>query len=147
MFCNEEHTPWTSAVAAQGMADQGPKVCGVINMDSIGGRAQADVDAGRATHVTRYTTPEGAALAARTAELNEYYDLGLITSSFESENPNDDDGSFIKAGLPAAVLHIGSYPYANPDYHAETDTPDKVDVEHVAQSTRLSLAQLLDLDR
>ncbi|HCL30143.1 MAG TPA: hypothetical protein DIC52_17125 [Candidatus Latescibacteria bacterium] len=147
VFCNEEHTPWTSQVVAQGMADKGLAVRGVINVDSIGGRAQADVDAARPTHVTRYTTPEGEALAQRTAELNERYEIGLITDSFRSDKPNDDDGSFIKAGIPAAVLHIGSYPYANPDYHAATDTTDKVDIDLIKRSARLSLALLLDLDR
>jgi hypothetical protein len=145
VFCNEEHTPWTSAVAAQGMVDKGLNVLGVINVDSIGGRAQ--VDAGRATHVTRFTTPEGEQLAARTAELNDRYDIGLTTSHFRSEQPNDDDGSFINAGIAAAVLHIGSFPYANPDYHASSDTADKVDIDLIKRSTRLSLALLLDLDR
>ena len=147
VFCNEEHTPWTSAVVAQGMADACLTVRGVINVDSIGGRAQAEVDAGRLTHCTRFTTPEGEALAQRTAQLNERYQLGLITGRFQSEQPNDDDGSFIKAGIPAAVLHIGSYPYGNPDYHASTDTPDKVDIDLITRSARLSLALLLDLDR
>ena len=147
VFCNEEHTPWTSAVVAQGMADACLTVRGVINVDSIGGRAQAEVDAGRLTQCTRFTTPEGEALAQRTAQLNERYQLGLITGRFQSEQPNDDDGSFIKAGIPAAVLHIGSYPYGNPDYHASTDTPDKVDIDLITRSARLSLALLLDLDR
>lgn len=146
VFCNEEHTPWTSEVTANGMAGAGLGVRGVVNVDSIGGRAPDDVAAGRPTHVTRYTSPEGEALAQRTAQVNERYGLGLITGRFESERPNDDDGSFIKAGIPAAVLHIGSYPYANADYHAETDTADKVDEQLLAQSAKLSLALLLDLD-
>lgn len=147
VFCNEEHTPWTSAVVAQGMVDRNLTVRGVINVDSVGGRAQAEVDAGRATHVTRFTTPEGEVLAARTAALNERYQIGLITSSFRSEQPNDDDGSFIKAGIPNAILHIGSFPYTNPDYHAATDTPDKVDIDLIKRSARLSLALLLELDQ
>lgn len=146
VFCNEEHTPWTSVVVAKGMADTGLCVRGVVNVDSIGGRAPNDVEADRPTHVTRYTTPEGEALAQRTAQINERYGLGLLTGRFESEHPNDDDGSFIKAGIPNAVLHIGSYPYANEDYHAETDTADKVDCDLLARSVRLSLALLLDLD-
>ena len=35
----------------------------------------------------------------------------------------------------------------NPDYHASTDTPDKVDIDLITRSARLSLALLLDLDR
>lgn len=146
IFCNEEHVPWTSAVAAAGMVEQGLNVVGVINVDSIGGKAQQDADTGRRPHITRYATPEGEILADRTAELNERYGIGLETGKFSSEQPNDDDGSFIKAGIPAAVLHIGSFPYANPDYHDSGDTADKVDVPHVTQSVRLSLALLLDLD-
>ena len=146
VFCNEEHTPWTSEVTAAGMAERGLCVRGVVNVDSIGGRSQDDVDAGRPTHVTRFVTPEGEALAERTAALNERYGIGLETARFHSEQPNDDDGSFIKAGIPAAVLHIGSFPYANPDYHDTGDVPEKVDIDLVARSARLSLALLLDLD-
>ncbi len=34
-----------------------------------------------------------------------------------------DDGSFVKAGYTASVTIIGSFPYADPNYHSEGDIP------------------------
>jgi len=147
VFCNEEHVPWTSEVVAAGMVRQGLAVRAVLNLDGLGGKPQADVDAGRRTHVTRFVTPEGEALADRAIELNRRYGIGLETGKFRSERPNDDDGSFVKAGIPAAVLHIGSFPYGNPDYHAAGDVPEKVDLENVTMAVQLALALLVDVDR
>ncbi|MFH1569323.1 MAG: M28 family peptidase [Gemmatimonadota bacterium] len=147
VFCNEEHTPWTSEVVAAGMARRGGPVRAVLNLDGLGGKAQADVEAGRRTHVTRFVTPEGGALADRASALNRRYGIGLETSKFESERPNDDDGSFVRAGIPAAVLHIGSFPYGNPDYHAAGDVPEKVDLGNVTMAVQLALAALVDVDR
>ncbi len=45
-----------------------------------------------------------------------------------------------------AVANIGSYPYADPNYHLESDTPDLVDIENVAMATRASLAAGLWVD-
>ena len=61
-------------------------------------------------------------------------------------HPGDDDGSFINAGFPWAVLNIGSMPYADPNYHLETDTPDKVDIKNAELTVRLTLAAILYLD-
>lgn len=139
--------PWTSEVVAKNMVDKGLVLTAALNVDSVGGKSAAVVAAGRQTNVTRYTTPEGRALAERMVELNARYEIGMECSIFESERPNDDDGSFIKAGLPAAVLNIGSYPYEDPNYHALGDTPDKVDIDHVRRSAQLSLAFVVEMDR
>ena len=79
--------------------------------------------------------------------INERYEIGLECGVFESERPKDDDGSFIKARLPAAVLNIGSYPYEDPNYHALGDTPDKVDIDHIRRSAQLILAFVVEMDR
>lgn len=146
LFCNEEHTPWTSVRAAQNLAQSGLNVVAALNVDSIGGKSAEDHEAGRMTNVTLFTTPEGEALADLMAELNERYGLGLAQRKHQRERPGDDDGSFINAGIAPAVMNLGSCPYADPDYHTEQDTPDKVDVRNVALATQLSLAALLHLD-
>ena len=145
LFCNEEHTPWTSVHAAQKARAREDRLIAVLNTDSIGGKSQADTDAGRKTNVTGYTTPEGKRLADLMAVVNADYGLGLIQRSFRRESPGDDDGSFVNAGFPAAVINVGSMPYADPHYHAEGDTAEHVDIENVHLSSQAVLAALLTL--
>ena len=68
LFCNEEHTPWTSAVAAQKLASSSYNVVGVLNVDSLGGKSTEDQHQRLLTNVTRYSSPEGEALADLMAE-------------------------------------------------------------------------------
>jgi hypothetical protein len=144
IFCNEEHTPWTSVTAANAIKESKRNVLALINMDGIG--VKSPQQAGKMTNVTRYTTPEGEKLANLMSLLNERHSLGLEQSKFLSPRPGDDDGSFINAGFPWSVLNIGSMPYADPNYHLETDTPDKTDVANAALTVRLTLAAILHLD-
>jgi hypothetical protein len=147
VFCNEEHTPWTSVTAAQNARSRGDPLIAVFNLDGLGGKSQEDVDAGRQTSTTLYTTPEGQRLADLMAEVNETYGIGLIQQSYQRQSPGDDDGSFINAGYPAAVANIGSYPYADPHYHLETDLPEGVDLPNVRLAVQASLAAAVRVDR
>lgn len=144
IFCNEEHTPWTSVTAAEAIRASGLKVLAVINLDGIGVKPVSK--AGSLTNVTRYTTPEGERLADMMAMLNTRHSLGLQQSKFKSDQPGDDDGSFIKAGFPWSVLNIGSMPYGDPNYHTEADTPEKVDFDNAKVTVQLTLAAILHLD-
>jgi hypothetical protein len=144
IFCNEEHTPWTSVTAAEAIKASGLKVLALINMDGIGVKPPAQK--GQLTNVTRYTSPEGEKLADMMAMLNDHHSLGLKQSKYLSDSPGDDDGSFINAGFPWSVLNIGSMPYGDPNYHQEGDTPDKVDYENAKVTVQLTLAALLHLD-
>jgi hypothetical protein len=144
IFCNEEHTPWTSITAAEAIKASGLKVLALINMDGIGVKPPSQQ--GQLTNVTRYTTPEGERLADLMSMLNKHHSLGLKQSKYLSDSPGDDDGSFIKAGFPWSVLNIGSMPYADPNYHQEGDTPEKVDYENAKVTVQLTLAAILHLD-
>ncbi len=144
IFCNEEHTPWTSITAAEDIKKSGLTVLALINLDGIGAKPPAQQ--GELTNVTRFTSPEGERLADMMAMLNERHALGLQQSKYRSESPGDDDGSFIKAGFPWSVLNIGSMPYGDPNYHQEGDTPDKVDYENAKATVQLTLAAVLYLD-
>jgi len=140
VFCNEEHTPWTSVTAARNAKERGDNIIAVINMDGFGGKSLEDSDKKRKTNVTLYTTPEGEAIADVMIEVNKKYKIGLTQSKVKRSSPGDDDGSFVNAGFTAAVANIGSFPYMEPNYHAETDIPEFVDIENVFMSTKLSLA-------
>ena len=144
IFCNEEHTPWTSVTAAEAIKASGLKVLALINMDGIGVKPPSQ--AGQLTNVTRYTSPEGEKLADMMAMLNEHHSLGLKQSKYLSDSPGDDDGSFINAGFPWSVLNIGSMPYGDPNYHQEGDTPEKVDYENAKVTVQLTLAAVMHLD-
>jgi len=63
------------------------------------------------------------------------------------EHVNDDDGMFIKAGFRTTVMNVGSFPYADSEYHLPGDRPERVNIENLARSTRLVLAAVLELDR
>lgn len=147
LFCNEEHRPWTSVTAAQNAKARGDNLIAIFNLDSLGGKPQSDSDAGRKTNVTLYTAPEGERFADLMAEVNKTYNIGLTQQKYQRKSPGDDDGSFIKAGYPMAVANLGSYPYADPNYHLETDIPESVDIPNVWMATQASLAAGLRVDR
>jgi len=113
----------------------------------MGGKPQADMDAGRKTNVTLYTKPEGERFADLMAEVNKTYGIGLIQQKYQRQSPGDDDGSYINAGYPMAVANLGSYPYADPNYHTEQDIPEFVDVPNLWMATQASLAAGLRAER
>jgi len=145
LFCNEEHTPWTSAAAAQACKDRGDNLVAIVNLDAIAGRTQESLDQGIPTAFTAYTEEPGRAIAERVHRVNEEYGIGLVHAIAQREFPNDDDGSFVKAGFPAAVIHIGSWPYGDPNYHTEEDKPEHVDVRVVQMSIQVVLGAVLEL--
>lgn len=147
LFCNEEHWQWTSVAAAQNLVKLDLNVIAVLNIDSIGGKSQQDIWDKKLTNVTRYSTKQGEKLADLMAELNQKYQIGLEQTRYYCAEPNDDDGSFVKAGFSASVLNIGSFPYADPNYHSANDKADYVDLLNVKLATQLSLAFLAHLDQ
>ena len=147
LFCNEEHKPWTSATAAQNAKERGDNLIAIFNIDSLGGKSQEDIDSGRKTNVTLYTKPEGERFADLMVEVNKTYEIGLIQQKYQRKSPGDDDGSYINAGYPMAVANLGSYPYADPNYHIESDIPENVDIPNVLMATQATMAAGLRVDR
>lgn len=147
LWCNEEHRPWTSVTAAKNAKARGDNLIAILNVDSIGGKSQAETDAGKKPNVTLYTKPEGKRLADLVARVNQEYRIGLEQRVLARTSPGDDDGSFINAGFPAAIVSIGSFPYADPNYHDSGDTPEKVDLPNVHLAAKAILAAVLHVDR
>ena len=147
LFCNEEHTPWTSKTAAQKAKERGDNIIAVFNMDGIGAKPAEQTAVGKKTNVTAYTEPEGKRLAELMAEVNTRYSIGLEQRAVERPRPGDDDGSFVLAGYPAAVINIGSFPYGDPNYHAEGDIPETCDIENAAMTVQATLAAVVTIDR
>src|SRR4030042_545406 len=113
LFCNEEHTPWTSKTAAQKAKSRGDNIVAVFNMDGIGAKTAQETAASKKTNVTAYTKPEGKYLAELMAEVNTRYSIGLEQRTAERPQPGDDDGPFVLAGSPPAVMYIGSLTYGD----------------------------------
>jgi hypothetical protein len=147
LFCNEEHTPWTSVTAAENAKKRGDRIVAVFNLDGIGSKGPDETKAGKKTNVTGFTTPEGQRLAHLMTAACARYVPSLEQRVEKRPRPGDDDGSFVRAGYSAAVVNIGSRPYADPHYHAESDVPEHCDVENAAMAVRATLAAVLTLDR
>jgi hypothetical protein len=147
LWCNEEHTPWTSKTAAQKAKERGDNIVAVFNTDGIGVKPADQAAAGKKTNVTAYAKPEGKALAELMAEVNTRYAIGLEQRTVERSRPGDDDGSFVLAGYPAAIINIGSWPYGDPEYHAEGDVPERTDVKNAAMTVQATLAAVVTLDQ
>jgi len=147
LFCNEEHTPWTSKTAAQKAKSRGDNIVAVFNMDGIGAKTAEETAAGKKTNVTAYTKPEGKYLAKLMGEVNARYSIGLEQRTAKRPRPGDDDGSFVLAGYPAAVINIGSFPYGDPNYHAGGDIPETCDTENAAMTMQATLAAVVTIDR
>jgi Zn-dependent M28 family amino/carboxypeptidase len=143
LWCNEEHTPWTSKTAAQKAKERGDDIVAVFNTDGIGVKTAEQTAAGKKTNVTAYTKPEGKHLAELMAEVNTRYAIGLEQRMVERTRPGDDDGSFILAGYPAAIINIGSWPYGDPEYHAEGDVPERCDIKNAALTVQATLAAIV----
>ncbi len=147
LFCNEEHTPWTSVTAAQNAKARGDQLVAIFNLDSIGAKSAEDTAAGRKANVTAYTEPAGERLAWLMEAVNERFALGLEQRSVRRPSPGDDDGSFVRAGFGAAVVSIGSWPYADPNYHVAGDIPERCDLANAALTVQATLAAILTLDQ
>ncbi len=147
LWCNEEHSPWTSVTAAMNAKQRGDDLVAIFNTDSLAGRSLADHEAGRRTNVTRYTVDSARPLAELHSDVNEAFGIGLEQTIVKREAPGDDDGSFVKAGYPNAVMNLGSCPYAHDWYHDERDVPEAVDYVNLTMSTKLVLGTVLRVDR
>ena len=146
LFCNEEHTPWTSMAAAGSAAQRGDNIIAVLNQDSLDGKSDEDMVAGRLTHLVGYSTEQGRPLAEFIAACAARHGIDLSVQVFFKERVNDDDGMFINAGFRRTVINIGSWPYADSQYHLPGDVPERVNIENVVRSTQLLLAAILDMD-
>jgi hypothetical protein len=146
LFCNEEHIPWTSVTAAQKAKARGDNIVAVFNLDGIGAKPAEQTAAGRKTNVTAYTEPAGERLAELMQAASARFAIGLEQRAVKRPSPGDDDGSFVRAGYPAAVVNIGSWPYGDPHYHGEGDIPERCDVTNAAQTVQATLAAVLTLD-
>lgn len=146
LFCNEEHTPWTSRFAAEAAAEGGDNIIAVLNVDSIDGKADDAMAAGTMSHAVLYSTEEGRPLANLVSRCAETYELDLDVVVGHKEHINDDDGMFIHAGFRTTVMNTGSWPYKDSQYHLPGDIYERVNIDNLAASTKLILAAILEID-
>ena len=147
LFCNEEHTPWTSITAAKNAKARGDNIIAVFNLDSVGVKSAEDRAAGKKINLTAYTKPEGERLAELMGAVNVRYAIGLEQRTIKRPRPGDDDGSFVNAGFPVTVRNAGSLPNADPNYHTPGDIPELCDVKNAAMVAQATLAAVVTLDQ
>lgn len=146
VFCNREVWPLTSVTVAERVAKSDFETIGVLNLDGLGGKSPKDNLFGRLSNVTRYSTAEGEAIADLSFELNQKLEIGLNQKKYFYDQIDDDDGSFINAGIKRAVMNTGSFPFAEPNYHTVNDMAENVDIQNLKLATQLSLATVLYWD-
>ncbi len=147
LFCNEEHTPWTSVTAAKKAKQRGDNIIALFNLDGIGVKSPEETSAGKQPCVTGFTEPPGDRLAKLVGAVNDQFKLGLEHRVVKQDRPGNDDGSFVKEGYTSAIIVIGSWPYADPNYHLPGDIPELTDVAAAAKSLQAVLAAVLTLDQ
>ncbi len=146
LFCNEEHTPWTSVTAAQNARKRGDRIVAIFNIDAVGGKTAAESARRGQMNVSAYTKPQGARLAELMAAVNARFSVGLEQRTVK-RTPGDDDGSFVNSGYPCTIINIGSWPYGDPNYHSEGDVPEKSDIPNAAKVVRATLGAVLTIDQ
>ncbi|MHB8902531.1 MAG: M28 family metallopeptidase [Thermoguttaceae bacterium] len=146
LLCNEEHTPWTSVTAAEKAKERGDNIVALFNLDGIGVKSPEETAAGKLPCVTAFTEPPGDQLAELVGAANDRFRIGLEHRIVKQERPGNDDGSFVKAGYKSAIIVIGSWPYADPNYHLETDIPELTDVAAAAKTLQAVVGAVLTLD-
>lgn len=147
LYCNEEHWPWTSVTTANRAKERGDNLIAVFNLDASGGKSPADRAANLLVSSAVYGTPEGERLADLLAEVNQVYGLGLRHTKHLREQPANDDGSFVKAGFPAAIGVHGSYPWDDPAYHRPEDIAENVDPHNLCLVVQQIVAAVITLDQ
>jgi len=146
LFCNEEHWPWTSVTTATNASTRGDDLIAVLNLDGCAGRSPEDEAADRHPSTAVYGTPEGEQLGDLLAAVNDVYDIGLSQVKLFRQEPANDDGSFVKAGFPAAIGVHGALDWENPSYHRPEDVPERLDVGGLRRVVQLIAATVLVLD-
>ncbi|MCQ2402838.1 MAG: M28 family metallopeptidase [Lentisphaeria bacterium] len=146
LFSNEEHWPWHSADEAREAQANGDKVIAVLNVDCISGVSDEDLAAGVKKMVCTYTAPEAKELAAFIASMADKYGIELDCTLATKPSPNDDDGSFIKAGFLNTVMLEGTRPYEDSQYHLPGDIPERVNYDALYNSVLAIFAAVRELD-
>ena len=147
VYCNEEHWPWTSVAAASNAKARGDNLIAVLNLDGSGGRSPEDEAQGIYPSSAIYGTPEGEALADLLVEVNRAHGIGLDQVKHFREEPGNDDGSYLKAGFPAAIGCHGRLDWDDPAYHRPEDVPERMSPEGIRRVAQSIAALVLTLDQ
>jgi hypothetical protein len=96
----------------------------MLNMDMVGRNSIDSLSVGGMSRSSD--------LAALLAEANAA-DPFVIVDNIEKDFYRSDQAPFARAGVPVLFFHSGDHP----DYHRETDNPDRIDNAKVAKVARL----------
>ena len=59
----------------------------------------------------------------------------------------DPDGRELVISVGAAIMNLGSFPYADPEYHTEDDRAERADLPNVLLATQATLAAIMTVDQ
>jgi Zn-dependent M28 family amino/carboxypeptidase len=96
----------------------------MLNMDMVGRNAIDTLSVGGMSRSSDLATVLSAANAVEPF---------VILDNIEADFYRSDQAPFARAGVPVLFFHSGEHP----DYHRETDNPDRIDNAKVARVARL----------
>ncbi|KAF8667971.1 Zn-dependent exopeptidase [Rhizoctonia solani] len=145
-YAGEEGGLLGSDALARAYKDQGKEIRGMIEFEMVGYQPSTSTNAGKSSTITVLADP----VPSMTSHMIKVVEAYVPTAELRSVNCGygcSDHYSFFKEGYP--VVCLASYgpndKYLNPNYHAMSDTVDKLDFEKMTDFVRAGLAWVVEV--
>ncbi|KAF8691004.1 Zn-dependent exopeptidase, partial [Rhizoctonia solani] len=145
-YAGEEGGLLGSDALARAYKDQGKEIRGMIEFEMVGYQPSTSSNAGKSSTITVLADP----VPSMTSHMIKVVEAYVPTAELRSVNCGygcSDHYSFFKEGYP--VVCLASYgpndKYLNPNYHAMSDTVDKLDFEKMTDFVRAGLAWVVEV--
>ncbi|KAF8721632.1 Zn-dependent exopeptidase, partial [Rhizoctonia solani] len=145
-YAGEEGGLLGSDALARAYKDQGKEIRGMIEFEMVGYQPSTSTNAGKSSTITVLADP----VPSMTSHMIKVVEAYVPTAELRSVNCGygcSDHYSFFKEGYP--VVCLASYgpndEYLNPNYHAMSDTVDKLDFEKMTDFVRAGLAWVVEV--
>ncbi|KAF8749794.1 Zn-dependent exopeptidase [Rhizoctonia solani] len=145
-YAGEEGGLLGSDALARAYKDQGKEIRGMIEFEMVGYQPSTSTNAGKSSTITVLADP----VPSMTSHMIKVVEAYVPTAELRSVNCGygcSDHYSFFKEGYP--VVCLASYgpndKYLNPNYHAMSDTVDKLDFEKMTDFVRAGLGWVVEV--
>ncbi|CAE6425047.1 unnamed protein product [Rhizoctonia solani] len=145
-YAGEEGGLLGSDALARTYKDQGKEIRGMLEFEMVGYQPSTPTNKGKSSTITVLADP----VPSMTSHMLKVVEAYVPTAEIRSVNCGygcSDHYSFFKEGYP--VVCLASYgpsdKYLNPNYHATSDTADKLDFEKMTDFVRAGLAWVVEI--
>ncbi|KAJ1306257.1 hypothetical protein OPQ81_010961 [Rhizoctonia solani] len=145
-YAGEEGGLLGSDALAKTYKDQGKQIRGMLEFEMVGYQPSTSTNKGKSSTITVLADP----VPSMTSHMLKVVEAYVPTAELRSVNCGygcSDHYSFFSEGYP--VVCLASYgpndKYLNPNYHAMSDTADKLDFEKMTDFVRAGLAWVVEV--